>query len=155
MGKVQDLRAKVKVPQGRWLPEYANLYICARNPMLYKRRSQHHQLCVLRMRPDVLDYPGVVIADGNASSSYTLFAPAPQGLERVDESLTFADNWTDPDLFTLWRQRRAKCAEVLVPDRVAPEFIMGAYVSCDESEQRLQELGVEFPVEVNAHLFFR
>ena len=34
--EVQDLRAKVRVPGGRALHEYANLYICARNPMLYK-----------------------------------------------------------------------------------------------------------------------
>ena len=36
---IQDLRAKVKVPKGRALHEYANMYICPRNPMLFKRQG--------------------------------------------------------------------------------------------------------------------
>ncbi|MGH2706901.1 MAG: DarT ssDNA thymidine ADP-ribosyltransferase family protein [Actinomycetota bacterium] len=36
---VQELRGKVVVPGGRRLHEYANLYICARNPTLRKMIS--------------------------------------------------------------------------------------------------------------------
>ncbi len=37
MEEIQDRRAKVIVPGGLKLHEYVNLYICARNPMMYKR----------------------------------------------------------------------------------------------------------------------
>src|SRR2546423_13479969 len=67
---VQDRRASVIVPRGRPLHEYANLYICARNPMLLRRHELHVQICVLRVRSDVLDIPNVVVTDSNAASKY-------------------------------------------------------------------------------------
>jgi hypothetical protein len=84
MKPVQNRRAGKRVPGGRPLHDYANLYICARNPMLFVRSSQHQTLCVLAVRTDVLDLPGVVIADGNAASNYTAFWPSPEGLRKVD-----------------------------------------------------------------------
>jgi ssDNA thymidine ADP-ribosyltransferase, DarT len=59
--EVQDLRAKVRIPGGRALHEYANLYICARNPMMFVRAALHETTCVLRVSTDVLDLPNVVI----------------------------------------------------------------------------------------------
>ncbi|MGB9616904.1 MAG: DarT ssDNA thymidine ADP-ribosyltransferase family protein, partial [Desulfomonilaceae bacterium] len=44
MDDIQDRRARVVVPRGRKLHEYVNLYICARNPMMYKRRGQYRDL---------------------------------------------------------------------------------------------------------------
>ena len=38
MPAVQDRRARKIVPGGRRLHGYANLYICARNPMMFVRR---------------------------------------------------------------------------------------------------------------------
>lgn len=154
MPEIQDRRAKVVVPAGRPLHEYANLYICGRNPMLIKRKGRHRDTCVLRVSPDVLDLPGVVVTDGNASSEYVAFRAAPGGLRIVDEELTFAEWWTDPDQITKWRKKSAKCAEVLVPDSVAPGFIMGAYVSCDDALERFGGLGVAIEPIVDGHLFF-
>ena len=48
---VQDRRAGKAVPKGRPLHEYVNLYICPRNPMLFKRKNSHEQICVLRVSP--------------------------------------------------------------------------------------------------------
>src|SRR5437867_9209452 len=118
MTEIQKRRAAVVVPGGRPLHEYANLYICARNPMMFMRKSQHLTLCVLSVTPDVLDLPGVIITDGNASSDYISFRAAPDGLKIVDRSMTFADDWTDPDYIQFLRKKTAKCAEVLVPDAV-------------------------------------
>jgi hypothetical protein len=47
MPEIQRRRAGRVVPGGRSLHEYVNLYICARNPMLYLRRAMHAKLCVL------------------------------------------------------------------------------------------------------------
>ena len=140
MDRIQAMRAKVVVPHGRPLHEYACLYIYGRNVMLYVRRGQHKQICVLRVSTDVLDLPGVVITDGNASSKYIRFAAAPGGLQIVDRDSTFAEYWTDADQIMKWRRTIAKCAEVLVPDRIDPSYILGCYVSCEESRKSVSEL---------------
>ncbi len=132
-----------------------NLYICARNPMLYKLRDQHMERCVLRISTDVLDLPEVVVSDGNASSDYVRFAPAPEGLEFVDKEATFAEYWTDEDPFVKRRMKLAKCAEVLVPDEVAPHFILGAYVSSEEGKLKLRSLAADLDVVVDGYMFFR
>lgn len=153
MQEVQDRRARVKVPGGLLLHDYVNLYICARNPMLYKLRAQHRDLCVLRVSTDILDAPKVVITSQNASSDYARFAAAPDGLAIVDREVTFADDWTADDQYEFWRRKSAKCAEVLVPHLVDSSFIIGAYVSCQEAQQRLQDIGIR--LTINGHMFFR
>ena len=123
--------------------------------MLRKRQSQHTTLCVLRVRSDVLDIPGAVVTDGNAVAlRYTAYVAAPEGLRIVDRELTFAEWWTASDIIVYWRRKSAKMAEILVPDRVPPEFLTGAYVSCEESLARFEALGTGVPATVNSHLFF-
>lgn len=155
MTEIQDIRAKKIVPGGRPLHWYANLYFCARNPMLYKRKDLHAGLCVLRIKTDVLDLPGVVIADGNAASEYTGFWSSPAGLDKVNKDMVFAEYWTDEDQITAWQKKRVKCAEVLVLDRVDARFIFGAYVSCAEAQHALQTTEPRLSVTIDAHLFFR
>lgn len=155
MNEIQDRRAKVTVPGGKKLHEYVNLYICARNPMIYKRQAQFKELCVLRVNPDVINLPGVVITDGNASGDYVRFSAAPKGLAIVDRDWTFADDWRDPDPIQYFRKKAAKCAEVLVPDKVKPDYITGAYVACREARATLEDLVRGVAVVMNSHLFFR
>lgn len=154
MAEIQDRRSRVVVPGGRRLHEYANLYICVRNPMLFKRRPQFGEICVLSVSPAVLDLPGVVITDANASSDYCRFAPAPEGLRIVDRALTFADNWTDPNQIQYFQKKSAKCAEVLVPNRIDPRYLMVAYVADDRTKARFDALETRLTTEVNLHLFF-
>jgi len=152
---VQDRRAKVIVPNGRPLHEYANLYICPRNPMLFKRHDIHARICVLRVSSDVLGIPNVVVTDSNAGSKYVRFSAAPRGLAIVDRERTFARYWTHPeDEREHWRHSAQKCAEVLVPDVVPRKYIHGAYASCDQSSQALADGGFNLPVTINADLFF-
>jgi hypothetical protein len=154
MQEVQDRRSKVVVPgANRKLHSYANLYICARNPMLYVRRWK--SICVLSIHTGVLDLPGVIITDGNAASSYVRFAPAPDGLAIVSSELTFAEYWTGVNQIEQWRMKVAKCAEVLVPDRVSPEYIQHAYVASDEMKNQMDALNTGLDVRVDGHLFFR
>lgn len=155
MPEIQDRRKNVSIPGGRLLHDYANLYLCARNPMLFKRRDMHHELCVLRISTQVLDLPGVVITDRNAASDYARFFPSPDGLEEIDRNLVFAEYWTDENIVVKWRKKSAKCAEVLVPDKVPPSYIEGVYVSCQESMKRCLKVAPDLEVTVNAWLFFR
>lgn len=152
---VQDRRATVTVPNGRMLHEYANLYICPRNPMLLKKSDIHESICVLQVSVNVLDIRNVIVTDGNAASKYVSFRPAPAGLAIVDRDRTFAEWWTHDDQIEQWRHSSQKCAEVLVPDGVPPSCVTGAYVSCDGSRRQLQHLAPDLPVTVNPWLFFQ
>ena len=150
---VQKIRAEKVVPNGRPLHNYANLYISARNPMMYKRRNL--ELAVVRVSMDVLDLPGVVIADGNAASEYTAFWSSPAGLLKINKDKVFAESWIDNDPIEQHVRRRVKCAEVLVPDKIDPKFITGFYVPNAELKTKVSEIVGSFSVDVNAHLFFR
>src|ERR1035437_4648492 len=63
MEDVQEKREQKHVPGGLKLHQYANLYFHARNPMLYKRKTEINNLCVLRISTEILQLPGVVLAD--------------------------------------------------------------------------------------------
>lgn len=152
--EIQARRARCLVPGGRRLHDYANLYFSARNPMLFKLRNFHTEIAVLRISPEILDLPGVVITDRNASSDWVAFMPSPEGLMIVREDYVYAKYWTDPDQIVQFRKKSVKCAEVLVPDRVDQKYISGAYVSCDEALEALNGLGFYQPITINSQLFF-
>jgi hypothetical protein len=154
--EIQARRVDKRVPGGLLLHDYACLYFNARNPMLYRRLSHDLSLCVLSVRPEILDVPGVVITDQNAAGDWVRFAAAPEGISIVREDLTFAERWTHPDdQREEWRHKAAMCAEVLVPECVPSSFITGAYVSGSVPQQRVVALGLGVVTTINARLFFR
>lgn len=157
--EVQDLRSAVRVPGGRQLHEYANLYICGRNPTLYrmiKNVGNPADVLVLRVAPIVLDLPGVVLTDQNAASDYRAFLPSPAGLAKISKDVVFAEYWThQDDQIETWKHKSAKCAEVLVPDVVPPCFLTGVYVFDADTERRIQQIPGVPPIIVDKHLFFR
>jgi ssDNA thymidine ADP-ribosyltransferase, DarT len=155
MQEVQNRRSNKKVPGGRMLHEYVNTYICARNPMLYLRKDSHAELCVLRIDPAVLDLDGVVVTDRNAASN-ARFSPGKTGLSLIDREQVFAEYWIHSgDELATDNHKKIKCAEVLVPSRIPPDYIVGAYVSCVQSARRLGEIAPQLPVTMDAHLFFQ
>ncbi|MDQ3012438.1 MAG: DUF4433 domain-containing protein [Acidobacteriota bacterium] len=154
MGEIQDRRDRVQVPGGLKLHQYANLYFHARNPMLFKRKSQSELLCVLRVSPSVLQLPDVVLTDQNASSAYVRFLSAAQ-ISLIDFALVFAEDWRHPgDQIAYWRHKSVKCAEVLIPRKVSPELIEGAYATSDAAAAALQAQGFVHEVRIDPHLFF-
>ncbi|MBU2325547.1 MAG: DUF4433 domain-containing protein [Gammaproteobacteria bacterium] len=157
--EIQDRRVGKTVPNGMRLHQYANLYFCARNPMLYLRQEAHGNLCVIRVKLAVLDLPGVVISDQNAASDWVRFYSYPDGLGRINFDYVFADWWSDDHEPTMWRKKATKCAEALIPNVVNPEYISGFY-TCDEQTKRkvdgvLNQLNWGLPTTINSHLFFR
>jgi len=76
MQEVQDIREGVRVPEGLELHEYANLYLCARNPMMYKRHARHLEICVLRVSTDVLDMEGAVVTEYERSEAHSSLCPS-------------------------------------------------------------------------------
>jgi len=156
MQEVQEIRhAKLVPPGNQTVHDFANLYFDARNPMMFKRKDHHAGLCVLRVRHEVLDLRGVMIADQNAASRYARFYGSPAGLAALDAAWVFAADWNHGDKVEYWRRKSAKCAEVLVPHGVDPSFIVGAYVSGSAGQASLLELGFQLPITVNPSLFFQ
>jgi hypothetical protein len=150
---VQDKRDKKHVPGGLKLHQYANLYFHARNPMLYKRLAQASSLCILRVATQVLQIQGAVVTDQNAASDWVRFySPAQWQYLPFDD--IFAADWTHPDPPTYYRRKSRKCAEVLVPHRVDPGYVVGAYVIDDTARAQLAGAGCTLPIAVNPGLFF-
>lgn len=155
MQEVQDRRDHKQVPGGLKLHQYANLYFHARNPMLFKRKDEADSLCVLRVSTAVCSTQGVVLADSNASSDYVRFLH-PSQWKLLDFDAIYAMDWRHPgDPIAYYRHRSQKCAEVLVPHRIEPRFLVGAYVVDNAAASRLASLGFHLPVAVDSVLFFR
>jgi hypothetical protein len=155
--KVQARRAGKRVPGGRPLHEYVNLYFDARNPMLFRLVcADHSNLCILRIDREIIKTPGVVVTDRNASSDYVRFSNFPDGLELIDKDVLFAQYWKHPeDQIREWEHISIKCAEVLVPDKVDASYIIGACTSCTEACNSFQKKNDTIPVIINAYMFFR
>lgn len=152
---VQDKRDQKQVPGGLRLHQYANLYFHARNPMLFKRKSEAPELCVLRVSTNVLQLPGTVISDQNAASDYARFLH-PSQWKLLDFDAIFALDWRHPsDQIAYWRHRAKKCAEVLVPNQVTPGEIIGAYVVDVATRTKLLKANFAEPIAVDPALFFR
>lgn len=157
--RVQDLRHGKVVPHesghGRELHDYANAYICARNPMMHVRRHRHTELAVLRLSCNVLDLAEAIVADGNAASKYTSFRASLGGLTAINEEVTFMGDPRHADQIEEWRRTREQCAEVLVPECIPPEHIVGGYVSCEASLETVLALSLPWPTTINPRMFFQ
>jgi hypothetical protein len=154
MQPVQDKRDQKQVPGGLKLHQYANLYFHARNPMLFKRKNDAANLCILKVSTKVLELPGTVISDQNAASDYARFLhPSQWELLALDD--IYALDWRHPDnQIAYWRHKARKCAEVLVEQRIPPQFLIGAYVLSEIASARLRLLGFTLAVQVNPEFFF-
>ncbi len=119
-------------------------------------QSLHSELCVLKISTDVLDLTDVVVADQNAATGRARFYRSPAGLEHVDRDMVFAEYWTNhADPAARLNHKAIKCAEVLVPRRVGPGYIVGAYVSCIVSRDQMVQMCGRLPVAIDSHMFFR
>src|SRR5574341_1107697 len=125
-----------------------------RNPMLRRILNSHEDLTVLQVSTDAFDIPGAIVADGNASSDYTRFYPSPDGLESLESTLVLARYWTSQDPYEYMDRKRKRCAELLVPDKIPSQLIIGAYVSCVKAQTRMLQIGFALPIAVDHDFFF-
>ena len=157
MQSAQEKRAGIKLPDGRPLHDFANVYFHARNPMIYKRRPEAAKLCVLQISEDVLKLKDVWVSDGNAASAgYTKFCRVEEMHDKLEWEIIYAQSWchkgtniADPV------KKRIKQAEALVYECIHPKFIQGAYVIDLIRKQKLEDVGFELPIEISADLFFK
>jgi hypothetical protein len=154
--EVQATRAgKIVPPSRRPLHSYANLYVNPRNIVGYRfvkdtidAGGTDEELCVARVTLDVLDLPGVIVTDRNAASWPQWMTPE-AGLAALSHADIFAQYWNGKD------HAQRMCAEVLVPDRVAPEYIHDVYVCSPAARSEAEALSGDVPVHVKGSFFFR
>jgi hypothetical protein len=152
-GGVQERRARKRIPgTNRNLHDYANLYFDAHNPMLSARRSQNDDICVLRIDKAILDIEGIIITDQNAARE-CWFKTVAEGLPLLNKEEIYATFWIDSDLIKQDRLKGIKCAEVLVPEIVYPNYIIGAYVANDTARSNLCKI-CNIDVIINNKMFF-
>lgn len=156
MHVIQDRRAKKRVPGGLLLHDYVNLYFNGRNKMMAKRRPEHDRICVLRVSPAVLNVPGAVISDQNASSDWALFLPSPAGLQKLHSEEVSVRSWKFPnDQIREWRLGSLVCAELLIPHVVDSKLIIGAYVLDGAALARFTNLRMSLECAINSDIFLR
>jgi len=150
---VQELRAKKKIPgTNRSLHDYANLYFDAHNPMLSARRSENDKICVLRIKNIVLNIDGVIITDKNAARE-CWFKTVDEGLPLLNKDEIYASFWIYDNPIKQDKHKGIKCAEVLFPDCVHPDYIIGAYVADSIAFENLCNLS-DINVIIKSELFF-
>lgn len=151
---VQERRATKKIPgTNRKLHDYANLYFDSHNPMLSARRSKNDQICVLRVQSTVLDIKDVIVTDRNGARE-CWFKTVNDGLPLLDRDEIYATFWiNNDDPIKEHRHAGIKCAEVLVPNHIHPDYIFGAYVANNTALDKLKGIS-NIRVTINSNLFF-
>ena len=155
MNEVQERRSRVEIPNGLSLHQYANLYFSYHNPMLFKRKDMAEDLCILALSSTVMDIEGCILSDRNAATSLVRFYSPIEGLEKLDFQKIHAKYWTDDSPLVQRENKAIKCAEILVPYYIPTDYIIGAYVVCNESAEQLRSCGFDKEIKVSSKVFFR
>lgn len=153
--EVQSRRSGRRVPGGLLLHDYANLYVTARNGMLFRRirDGRIDEICVLRISTDVLNLEGVVVTDRNAAKFGCSFKTPAEGIEGIEPILLNRQYWNDGDELERERCQNTKFTEVLVPHVVSRDHLQGIHVG---TKSALDKLPDDLPISAtkNAYLFF-
>lgn len=159
--EVQARRAERVIPDRLRLHQYANLFFCARNAMLYaithRMGISREDLAILQIAPTVLDLPDVVITEINAAASIKpRWRTAAGGLPKLDAEKIYAHSWNLPDPNEKGELLQHMMAEALVPRRVHPEHITGAYVVSQAVADNLSQSAPTLEnIMVLPYIFFR
>ena len=155
LAEVQERRALIKVPNGKKLHSYANLYFDFHNPMMYKRQNQAEDMCVLAISSKVLDLSDCIVSDRNAASDYARFYEPADAMENLDFEKIYAKNWNHIDQIEKISHKSIKCAEILIPNKVPYSYIIFGYVMNQEAKERMLRLGFDKEIKVEPIVFFR
>jgi len=117
--------------------------------MLYKRKDESENLCILAISLTVLDLDETIISDRNASSNIACFSSAFQGINELDYERVLAKYWEDDNPILKAENKAIKCAEVLIPKAIPPEYITGACVNGEAARKRLEETGFNKPIHID------
>lgn len=118
--------------------------------MMSAIRAHNDSLAILRVDASVIDLRDVIVSDRNAASDDVIFRPAEPGINALVEEEVYAEWWNHSR-----DARQKRCAEVLVPNRVPPEYIIGAYVRNMDCAVTLTGICPHgFTIDVEPHRYF-
>lgn len=152
---VQIRRERIKIPNGMFLHQYANLYFDVRNPMLYKLKDKNDSIAILLVSIDVLNLPNVVVSDMNAAKYMAAYYNVEMGLDKISFDKVFQRDWNAEDPLEYDKLKGIKCAEVLVPKFVDRKYISRYIVYNSNAKQQLIKQGIsESDIVIDRDLFF-
>lgn len=151
---VQNKREIKIINAGRKLHSYANLYFDSYNPMLSRVRSHYNDICILAIDPSIMNIPGTVVTSCNAASSVVKFADPTEMTDVLNFDIIYAQYWTDDNIHVYYNNKLIKCAEVLIPDCIPYDYIMGAIVINNIAKEKLKSTGFDRNIIVDRHRFF-
>jgi hypothetical protein len=156
MQEIQDKRSeKVITGTNKKLHDYANLYFDAHNPMLSKIRHINDTICILVISTSVLELTDVIISDRNAASKWSRFYGVSDGLAALDKKKIYDKYWTNArDPYEAWELKSKKCAEVLIPDKIEPKYILEAYVVNQAALDTFNQLQIRLNICIKSDIFF-
>lgn len=135
---VQNYRVAKGTRNGMTLHDYVPLYLRAKNPMLFCRRSYNPTLCLLEVDLHACLHEGVLLTDGNAASRDTCFYENLSDLRFLDWQALNASYWNNvPD------GKRKRCAEVLVPHHLPASFIVRVHAATLDTCTWLEQQGIK------------
>lgn len=155
MSQVQELRNSVVIPNGKALHDYANMYFDYNNPMLYYLKESADKLCILAISCEVMNIEGCVLSDRNAARSLARFYQPLDGVKHIDFNKIFAKYWTNGTNIQNYEHKGIKCAEILVPNKVSYEYIVGSYVLNDNLKHEMEHKGFNKEIVVKSTVFYK
>ena len=154
---VQDIRDNKIIPGGKKLHDYANLYIDARNPMMYTEVCNRDidKLCVICVDKRVLDLEDTIVTDQNAATNFASFMTPDEGVKLLNFDAIRARYWTNLNPLIQKRLRQIKCAEVLVLNRIPVEYLIKIKVATKIAYNEVCSYNLNVPVEIDLDIFFK
>lgn len=132
--------------------DYVNLFLNARNLMLRRLIKTHgiDVLCVVRVDSRVLDTSGVFVVSETPTRGDSKIRTLEDGLKPISADDMFGTTRLPNETLAF----KNHMPEILIPDRVAPCYIRGAYVGSLSAQGGLYEFDTDsFPVSIRGHLF--
>ena len=147
-------RRKNQSINGLPLWNYANLYIRATNAMLYRIILKYNveNLVILCIKKSVLNIPNSYVTNKNAACSFKDIYPTKK-FEEVFKKIGKSISWQ------YWTEEYMQevMAEILIPNRIPPEYIQKILVPSVESHKKILKFGIDhkkFPIIVEESQFF-
>ncbi len=129
---VQANREKLDPIYQRKIHDYVPLYINPKNPMMFKKKENLKELCLLEVSLEILNYHTFLLSDGNAASKDTKFFNSLDGVKYLPWAVLNADYWSDFD-----DGKRKRCSEVLISSKIEPKYFLAIHVYSEETDRYL------------------
>lgn len=158
--EVQARRKYKRVPCSPELTlhDFVPLFIAPKSPMLSARRKEQPEIVYLHISPTVLNLPGAVFTDGNASDKVTQFFTDFADFDKLDWRILKARYWSSDDETLRDENSRRRSAEILIPRCVAREHIQSISVynrkAYDRVKGILEKINATIKVLINIDFYF-